>query len=127
MPYSGDPGASTDDEVRFLLGDTDPARPRLTDPEVAFLVRKYVTAIRAAYQGALRLAAVYSGKANKSVGPTSIQYSGIADGYRATAADLKAQGGAAGTSGIVPLNLSAGGVDDDPWSDAEWQKQGWEE
>lgn len=36
--YSGDPSGSPKDAVRFLLGDTDPADPLLTDGEINFLL-----------------------------------------------------------------------------------------
>lgn len=35
--YGGDPTASTTDAVRFLVGDTSPDEPLLSDEEIAFL------------------------------------------------------------------------------------------
>lgn len=123
MPYSGNPGASQDDEVRFLVGDTDTAVPRLSDDEVTYLLATYTTPIRAAYQAALALAAKYGAKANKTVGPTSIQYQGIAQEYRELAASLAARGGAQGSI-PVPSAPLAGGIDDPLWSDVDWEARG---
>lgn len=38
--YSGDPSASSLDQVRFLIGDVDPKDPLLTDAEVMFTVNQ---------------------------------------------------------------------------------------
>lgn len=39
--YNGDPAASDLEEVRFLVGDTDPTRPLLSDEEVQFVIDKW--------------------------------------------------------------------------------------
>lgn len=121
MPYSGNPGASPEDEVRFLLGDTE-SSPRLSDAEVAWLVATYEKPVRAAYQGALRLLARYSGKMDKAVGPTRIAYSGLVGQYRTLLADLKAQGGDIGGGRPVPTAPFASGLQDTGWSDVEWSR-----
>ena len=120
MPYSGNPGDSTEDEVRFLLGDTDTTTPFLSDAEVTWLVSTYETPIKAAWQGAMRLMARYAGKADKTVGPTSIRYSGLADHFRVLAQQFEKQGGAQSTK-MIPGPPLAGGVDDDLWSDVDWE------
>ena len=39
--YSGDPGASSLDEVRFLIQDTDSGEPLLTNEEINYLLGVY--------------------------------------------------------------------------------------
>lgn len=39
--YSGNPGASSLDEVRFLIQDTDSGEPLLTDEEINYLLGVY--------------------------------------------------------------------------------------
>lgn len=39
--YSGDPTDSALDEVRFLIQDTDPSEPFLTNEEIAYLLAAY--------------------------------------------------------------------------------------
>lgn len=39
--YLGDPKASPLAEVRFLVGDTDPARPLLSDAEITYVIDKW--------------------------------------------------------------------------------------
>lgn len=46
--YSGDPGASALDEVRFLIQDTDTADQLLSDEELAYLIAAYDDAYGAA-------------------------------------------------------------------------------
>lgn len=120
MPYSGDPSTSAADEVRFLIGDTDNNNLRLTDEEVAWLVSKYPTPIVAAYQGALRLFTRFTGMVDKTVGPTSLRYSGLATQYKALMDQLASQGGNPARVGL-PL---ADNVTDPLWSDQSWTKTG---
>lgn len=119
MPYTGSPGTVPSDEVRFLLGDTDANNPKLTDGEVNWLLATYEEPVRAAYQGAVRLLARYSGKVSKRVGPTSIDYSGLVDQYKGLIAQLAAMGGDRGTR-PAPGAPVAGGLDDPMWSDVDW-------
>lgn len=94
MPYTGHPETVPADEVRFLLGDTDPNAPKLSDSEVRYLLSKQEgNVMRAAYQGALRLSTVYGSKASKSVGPTSISYGEQAQFYSNLMVSLGRQGG----------------------------------
>lgn len=57
--YSGDPSASTSDEVRFLLGDVKETAQSLSDEEIAYLIGlnsgdAYLTAAEAAGRMAVR-------------------------------------------------------------------------
>lgn len=114
MPYTGQPATVPADEVRFLLGDTSTTAPKLTDAEIAYLLGKWGTVPNAAYHGALRLASFYSGKANKTVGPTSLTYQGFSQQYNDLAASLAREFGVGRRTPGVP---TAGGVDEPMWSD----------
>lgn len=122
MPYTGDPATVPSDEVRLLLGDTDPDNPRLSDAEITWLLGKYEEPVRAAYQGALRLLARFSGKVSKQIGPSSVDYSGLVEQYRALLKTLAEQGGAVGNRPTPGLPF-AGGVDEPLWSDVDWFDQ----
>ena len=39
--YSGDPSLSSRDAVRFLIGDTDPNDPLVTDEEIAYALGRF--------------------------------------------------------------------------------------
>ena len=55
--YSGDPGASTKDAVRFLIGDTDSRDQLLSDQEIDYLVNNVGSANESAAQACEILAA----------------------------------------------------------------------
>lgn len=103
MPYTNDPANIPADEVRFLLQDTDVNNPKLSDAEVTYLLGKYTTTIRAAYEGALALSARYSGQMNITVGPTSLNYGEMAQQYGNLAAVLRRK--------LTPGAPTAGGID----------------
>lgn len=95
MSYSGDPSASTLDEVRFLVGDTsnDPASEKLTDDEVNYLIAKWGEPMKAAHAAASQLASSYAGRMNKSIGQTRLEYSTLYQQYVALAKELARRGG----------------------------------
>ena len=77
--YSGEPGSSAADEVRFLINDV--ASPwRLSDEEIAYILTGYpkvdgVFNYSAAIIAATRIATYYSSLANKTVGSLTLRYS----------------------------------------------------
>lgn len=73
--YSGDPSTSEKDALRFLIGDTDPDDPLLSDSEVEFLINRMRDVDLAAAEAAYSLAGRYSRMADKSVGDLSISLS----------------------------------------------------
>lgn len=88
--YSGNPGASNLDAVRFMIGDTDSASPQLTNEEITYLLTEHGT-VRAASVAACRgLAAKYSRFADQSTGSISISYSQISASYRTLVRDIVA-------------------------------------
>ena len=54
--YSGDPSSSPRDEVRFLIGDTTPDDPLLSDPELDALLLLHPSPLSAASEAARRIA-----------------------------------------------------------------------
>lgn len=58
--YSGKPGSSEKDELRFLIGDTDPSNQQLDDCEVSYLLGKTGSVISAAICAVEGLMAIYA-------------------------------------------------------------------
>ena len=98
MPYEGDPGGSIEDEVRFLIGDTDTANELFSDDEIDYLVAEHETAIRAAYHGSLALAGKFSAKQDIAVGSARLEYASMAQKYTDLSKSLADRGGDAGVN-----------------------------
>lgn len=64
--YSGDPGSSTRDEVRFLIQDTDTAEQLLTDEELDYLISVWTDAYAAAVAAVSALIAQASRQVEES-------------------------------------------------------------
>jgi len=84
--YSGDPAASTLDQVRFLCGDTDTTNQLLQNAEITFLISQWTpNAYYAAAFACEAIAGKYQGKADysRSVGDLSIstQFGASAKGF----------------------------------------------
>lgn len=120
MPYDpNNPGDTPVNEVRFLIGDTDPDAPLLTDGEITYLLTANGNVVvRAAYQAVLRLLSQASKARTVTVGPTSISDSDRVSNWRTLLDELAALGGAIGLK--VPGLPTAGGVEDPLWSDYDW-------
>lgn len=74
--YTGNPGSSPRDEVRFLLGDTSEADPLLQDEEIDYLLGEHGgSAIAAAVAACEAVVAKLSREADLSSGATSISAS----------------------------------------------------
>jgi hypothetical protein len=103
--YSGDPNASVQDQVRFLLGDT--AEPwKFTDEEINYVLTKFGGPYSAAEELSLIRAAHYTEKANKSVGPLRIDYKDIADRWRALAKEMRGRAGRTGGARAITTQKS---------------------
>lgn len=72
--YSGDPGASALDEVRFLIQDTDTSDQLLSDEELSYLITAYADAYSAAVAavGVLIAKASKVAEESKTVGDLSL-------------------------------------------------------
>jgi len=80
--YSGDPTASTRDQVRFLIGDTDTDDQQLTDAEVDYaLAETSDEPYSAAIICAEALRSKYARKMDKSIGDLSASFSQLVDHY----------------------------------------------
>lgn len=81
--YSGNPGASDLDQVRFLIQDTDSTDAEFTNEEINSVLSS-LSAPQAAISLVDRLIAKYARKAsNKKVGDLSIDYSQRIDALKA--------------------------------------------
>lgn len=72
--YSGDPGSSTRDEVRFLIQDTDTTDRLLSNEEINYLITAYGDPYSAAIAAVVSLiaSAARSEEESKSVGDLSL-------------------------------------------------------
>ena len=95
--YSGDPSASSLDEVRFLIQDTDRDDFEISDDEIAYLIAKWGDAQAAAIASANILVARFAALEDKSVGDLSISFSQRADHYRDLAQHLSSSAGGSST------------------------------
>ena len=91
---------STDrDRVRFLIGDTNPARPLLDDAEVAHaLVLSTNNILRAAAYACDAIAAKLTRESGISVQGISLTRSLSAEGYKKLATEYRARSKAFGTN-----------------------------
>lgn len=108
-----DPGASTKDEVRFLLGDTRAGEWILSDEEIAFAITKYgeIFGGHMEYVASFladQIAARFGREASYSADGVSIGLGSVAQQFRDLAASLRAQykdllvGGFPDVGGISP-------------------------
>lgn len=81
--YSGNPGSSEKDAVRFLVGDTDTDDQLLSDEEIAWvIVQAGASEYQAAHDAAYAIASKFSRMAtSKSVGDLSLAYADRAKAY----------------------------------------------
>ena len=91
--YSGNPGASSKDAVRFYVGDTNDARELLQDEEIDFTLTEYTNERLAASVCADAIAAKFSSASNQRIGDISKSLSDVSKAFRKLALDLRAQVG----------------------------------
>lgn len=119
MPYGNDPANSPADELRLLIGDTDPNNPRLSDAEVAYFLGLSDKVVCSAYFAAQSLYSRYSGKLSKSIGSSRVEYGSLANQYRGLADELQPRCGITSTTlGGAPVLI--GGKPPGPLSDIDW-------
>lgn len=87
--YDGDPSASNKDAVRWLVGDTDPARKLVSDEEVAYALGDVSNVHAAAALVADAIAAQFSRDSDRQVGDLKISASQKSKQYRQTARMLR--------------------------------------
>lgn len=129
-----DPSASRKDAVRFLVGDTDPAVPLLTDEEIAYLLAEHA-ARDSVYWVAAEAASLLSTRAAQDVdvsgdgvdvrtGDLQARWTAVATELRARYTASQAFGGAGPDFETerpkhfavgMDDNRWVGGVDQEPW------------
>jgi len=106
--YSGDPGSSDKDSVRFYVGDTIKADPQVNDEEIEFLLTEEGgNALRAASRTAGMIAAKYARQVDKSVGGLSLSAGRRQEKYERLAQSLWTRANNIGTGLPTPY---AGGI-----------------
>lgn len=106
--YDGDPTGDRKNEVRFMVGDTDPSEGLVQDEEIEFVLVQYPPATdRPAWLAAAHVADAIAAKmarrADRSVGPLSISAKQQRDHYVELAASLRVLYATNGTSSQVGM------------------------
>ncbi len=86
--YSGNPGDSDKDQVRFLIGDTDTTDQQLSDEEILWAISEEGNVYFAAARCALALASKFARLVDKEVGDLSLDYSQRQKAYQDLADEL---------------------------------------
>lgn len=87
--YSGDPGQSALDAVRFLIGDTDECEQLLQDGEIKWLLNQYNNGpMNAAIRACETIMSKFSRLMDENVGQVKLTYSQRAKAYRDMRNDL---------------------------------------
>jgi hypothetical protein len=93
--YSGDPSSSDLDQVRFLVQDTDPGTPLLSDEEITFLIGKWFPLYDSlTYVAAVCAAAIsrrFVSLVNVSADGVSVDVEALAQRFRDLAVELRAE------------------------------------
>lgn len=88
--YSGDPGASALDELRFLIGDTNVSSQLLSDEELNYLLFQSSDSTTAAgIEACRRLIAQYARLVDQRTGDIDIKYSQRIDQFNQLIAQLR--------------------------------------
>lgn len=88
--YSGDPGTSDIDALRFLLADTDQASPIFQDEELQYLIDTYGdNQYKLEYYAFTTAATQFARVIKRSLGPQSEDPSGRLSYYKSKADDAK--------------------------------------
>lgn len=120
--YSGNPGSSERDEVRFTIQDVDESCPLLTDAEIDYVLDKwmplYDSVIYAASIAAGMVARKYAKLVNVSDGNVSAQMGDLQARYTAMADQLRKEYTAEGNvGGETNLDNILAGTEFDPTID----------
>lgn len=108
--YSGNPSASSLDEVRYLIGDTDPTDRQLGDEEILYCVAQSPSIFSAASMACTSLVAKYARSVMKHVGDLRIEAQSKQEHYRALSDSYAIQAGEAGLSPYALMPPFAGGI-----------------
>lgn len=90
--YSGNPGYSAKDQVRFLIGDTDSKDPLLLDAEIVWVLSQYNNSpMNAAIRCCETIIAKFSRLADEQVGQVRIDFHQKAEAYTKMLTVLKSR------------------------------------
>jgi hypothetical protein len=128
--YSGDPGTTPKDMVRFLVRDTgseantDPTQAAgwlMSDEEIIWMNGQHSNGYMAAAMCAEHIAALFGSRARKTIGPLTIDYATQEKSYKDLAASLRRNANSVSGPGDLPLStqtnnnhLFAIGMNDNP-------------
>lgn len=90
--YSGDPSRSNLDQLRFILGDTDPDDPQFQDEELQYLLNKYGSVEKAAIEACKLILTKVAKEVSYRVGPESVSLSDKYKHYKDLLAELTKPG-----------------------------------
>lgn len=102
--YSGNPGSSLKDEVRFLLQDTDDCEQLMSDGEIEYLLASEGSALKGAIRGIEILMTKYATWTDEKVGQVSVSFSQRVENLGKVLEQLRRR---LGLRGAVPY---AGGI-----------------
>jgi hypothetical protein len=103
--YSGDPGSSNRDAVRFLIQDTDTNDQLLQDAEIDWLLSETSTVYGAATEAAKAIATYFARLADTDIESVSVKYSQKHKQYLKIANRLQIKADASG-SGIAKPDVN---------------------
>lgn len=89
--YTGNPGSSDKDYVRYKIGDTDEANQLISDEEIDYELAQTNDMLKAAYQCARAVLKKLARRPDKKIGPSSIQNSQLKDLYKSILEDIKSE------------------------------------
>lgn len=132
--YSGNPGSSTRDAVRFYLQDTVPSDPQISDYELDFIIDEWLdvtgSTILVAATAAEVLAARYAREVSVSADAVAVALEQLMDRYNSLAGRLRSMAASKDVAGpdvggvdlyepwdpsVKPLTF-AKGMHDNPWA-----------
>lgn len=106
--YSGDPASSPNDELRFIVQDTNAQTPLISDEEVAYLIAtwmpRYDSITYVAAVAALVISRKFAGIVSISADGVTVDVSKISDRYAVIAQQLRSEYAASQVGGLVDLS-----------------------
>jgi hypothetical protein len=87
--YSGNPAGSSNDQIRFLIGDTETTRQLVSDEEIAWALTQETTPRRAAAICCDAIVAKFAKDVDSSTGSISRSGSQLQDQYRKLGIELR--------------------------------------
>lgn len=95
--WTGNPAASTIEQIRWEINDTDSANPKFQDHEIQYAYDQEHTILKAAARLCEQLASKYADDVDRSLGPLRLSLGKKVDAYRQKARDLRRRAAAYAT------------------------------